>query len=133
MKRQAGFAALLLTLWAARPALADEIAPAAPTAVRPILPPALSSGSDGGSRVAGGILMGAGALAIGVGSYLALSKDRRVGGPGTDESSLVPVGIGIGMAGAAMAMFGSFLWLSAPNSSTRVAVVPSGIVMCGSF
>jgi hypothetical protein len=133
MKRQAGCAALLLALWAARPALADEAAPPAPMAVQPTLPPAPSSGPAGGSRVAGGILVGAGALAIGVGGYLALSKDRRVGGPGTDESSFVPVGIGIGMAGAAMAMFGSFLWLSAPDSSTRVAVVPSGLVVSGSF
>jgi hypothetical protein len=147
MKRYTSFT-ILVVLSATRTALAEggatppELPPLASPPVSPVAlvaPPPSPSGSSAstgspgvaGKRVAGGILMGVGAITLGAATYLGVSQESHTTQPGAWE--ITPAVIGAGFAGATMAMVGAFLWLSAPQAPAQVSLVPSGLVLAGSF
>jgi hypothetical protein len=129
-----------LTGWSLQPAHADNnVAPAvgAPAAATGgAQAPATTSGS-GGSRVAAGIVLGGAAVALGIGTFLAVSNNRSIGGCTAagcaQESNLVPIGLGLDLAGASLAMVGAFLWFNTPQTTASVALTRSGLVLRGVY
>lgn len=138
-----------------------EITPGAPMvevhvpALDPILraraaPTPSAEARGGGARTLGMVFAGAGATAmaaagvlglVAFGNYNAAERDHctgdvcdRQGKVGTDEArSLANVATWVGVAGAAVAIGGAVLWLSASRSSARVAVGPASLLIEGRF
>jgi hypothetical protein len=125
---------LMSLLAMARPAVAETPPPQVGNAQSS----ANAGTSSGSARVVAGLLWGAAAVAVGTGTYLAISKGRAVGGcveggGCTSESNLVTLGLGLDVAGGALAMIGTFLWFDVPQTGTRVAVGPSALFLSGTF
>ena len=142
MRKRLWLVVVLSSVLVSRQALADAATavPAAPpsSGMPPALPPTSaassnqtsSAGSD--SKVAAGILLGLGAVAVGVGAYVGISHDKPINSLG-EQSNLQVVGAGVAMGGVVLAMVGTYLWLRVPQTGTVVAVNPTGLVFSRSF
>lgn len=91
-----------------------------------------------GRRVAGMLLLGAGALSVAAGATIALHYNKGIGGCDingvcTQEDGRVPLGLGLVGVGAALAFVGVIVWLQVPASTTRVGLTTSGATLAGTF
>jgi hypothetical protein len=97
-----------------------------------------------GRRVAGAMIAGAGVVAFGVGVVLGpvaksqYDKANGENGPqkASDSSSAVStgnVGTVVGAVGAALAVGGLVLWLTAPSAPVQVGATGSAFVLRGTF
>ena len=96
-------------------------------------PPKGSGSSTTNSRVLAGVILGAAAVAIGVGAALAIANDKRIGDAGVNEPDTVPIGLGIGFSGLVLGMIGTMLWFNAPKTGTQVVILPDRLVFARSF
>jgi hypothetical protein len=124
---------LFVLVWSCRSARADEGA-VPPTGTPPVSTSPQPGAADN-SKLIGAILIGAGAVAIGVGAYLAATDNPNCGPQVCSEYSTnrAAVGLAIGFAGAVTAMGGTFLWFRVPKTPARVALTGSGFRIFGSF
>lgn len=91
-----------------------------------------------GRRVAGMLLLGAGALSVAVGATMALHYNKGIGGCDvkgvcTQEDGRVPLGLGFVGVGAALAFVGVIVWLQVPATTTRIGLTSSGATLAGIF
>jgi hypothetical protein len=91
-----------------------------------------------GRRVAGMLLLGAGALSVAVGATMALHYNKDIGGCDvkgvcTQEDGRVPLGLGLVGVGAALAFVGVIVWLQVPATTTRIGLTSSGATLAGCF
>jgi hypothetical protein len=134
--------------------------PIASAPIAPAVPPTEVTSRGSGQRVAGLVIGSAGIVGIGVGGLLALGAKSKAGGASCDandvcatsadvdqrhaavkQANVATIVVGVG---AALAVGGAVLWLTAPSGGndttstaktgvTALGVGPTGFVMMGRF